>query len=137
MNRFGRAFAGLAIALGATASHAQEAAAAGPLPMIYVGGFQPVGRTSNGAGPIHALSKDIHTRRAGEYAAALSEALARALRNKQAAAEVLPAGAGRPHEGWLVQGVYAALDEHSRLVSLPFADKPKGPDVEVTVTIAD
>jgi hypothetical protein len=137
MNRFASTFAALAFALGASASHANETAAAKPLPMIYVGGFQPVERASDGAGPVHALSKGIHTRKADENAAALSQALVRALQNKQAAAEVLPAGASRPHEGWLVQGVYSALDEHSRLVSLPFANTPKGPNVEVTVTIAD
>ena len=43
--------------------------------------------------------------------------------------------ANGPHSGWLVQGVYYALDENSRLIPGPLS--PKQDNVQVSLTVAD
>ena len=108
------------------------------LPVLYVGKFQPVEHAPSGFGPFHALNSDIHRLKADSNAARLSSALVEALRKLQAQAEPLPTDAAlRPHAGWLIQGVFYALDENSRLISVPLLSTHKGPNVEVSVTLAD
>ena len=108
------------------------------LPTLYVGKFQPVEHAPSGFGPLHALNSDIHRLKADSNAARLSSALVEALRKLQAQAEPLPTDAAlRPHAGWLIQGVFYALDENSRLISVPLLSSHKGPNVEVSVTVAD
>jgi hypothetical protein len=53
-------------------------------------------------------------------------------------AEPLPTEAShRPSSGWLIKGVFYAMDENSRLISVPFVHTDKGPNVEVSVTVTD
>jgi hypothetical protein len=108
------------------------------LPKLYVGEFQPVERARNGFGPIHALNSDIRRIKADSNAARLSTALTEELRKLGAHTDPQPAGAShRPNSGWLVQGVFYAMDENSRLISVPLVSSGKGPNVEVSVTITD
>ena len=93
-------------------------------------------RAPHGFGPLHALNADIRRIKADSNAARLSSALTEELRKLGAHADPLPVEAShRPSSGWLVQGVFYAMDENSRLISVPFIDK--GPNVEVSVTVAD
>jgi hypothetical protein len=122
-----------------TASYvrADEAQPVG-LPKLYVGKFEPVERAPNGFGPLHALNSDIRRMKADSNAARLSSALTVELRKLGARADPLPADASqRPNSGWLVQGVFYAMDENSRLISVPFVSTDKGPNVEVSVTVTD
>jgi hypothetical protein len=60
------------------------------------------------------------------------------LQKLRAHADPLPAETSRrPSSGWLIQGVFYALDENSRLISVPFVHTDKGPNVEVSVTVTD
>ena len=60
------------------------------------------------------------------------------LQKLRAHADPLPAETSRrPSSGWLIQGVFYALDENSRLISVPFVQTDKGPNVEVSVTVTD
>jgi hypothetical protein len=43
----------------------------------------------------------------------------------------------RPSSGWCIHGVFYALDEDARLVSVPFLTSQNGPNVEVSVSVAD
>lgn len=70
--------------------------------------------------------------------ARLSSALIAALANRGARAEKLPRDAAvRPRSGWMIQGIFYALDQNSRLISVPFLSKQTGPNVEVSVAVAD
>jgi hypothetical protein len=107
-------------------------------PMLYVGKFEPIERAPTGFGPLHALNADIRRIKADSNAARLSTALTAALRKLGASADSLPADASqRPSSGWLIKGVFYARDENSRLISVPFVRTDKGPNVEVSMTIAD
>lgn len=106
------------------------------MPMVYVGKFKPVESSPTGIGPLHALNSGMHQVKAENKAAQLSSALVEALRARKVSAEPLPEDAGkRPHSGWLVQGVYYALDQNSRLISGPLS--PKQDNVQVSLTVAD
>lgn len=107
-------------------------------PMLYVGKFEPIERAPTGFGPLHALNADIRLIKADSNAARLSTALTAELRKLGARADPLPADASRrPRSGWLIKGVFYARDENSRLISVPFVGTDKGPNVEVSVTVAD
>jgi hypothetical protein len=107
-------------------------------PALYVGKFEPIERAPSGFGPIHALNADIRRMKADSNAARLSTAVTNALQKLGAHAEPLPSEASRPpSSGWLIQGVFYALDENSRLVSGPFVQTDKGPNVEVSVIVTD
>ena len=108
------------------------------LPRLYVGKFESVERAPEGFGPFHRLNADIRRIKADNNAARLSSALTEALRKLGARADPLPSDtSGRPSSGWKVQGVFYALDESSRLVSVPSISTDKGPNVEVSVTVTD
>jgi hypothetical protein len=107
-------------------------------PMLYVGKFEPIEHAPTGFGPLHALNADIRRIKADSNAARLSTALTAELRKLGARADSLPADASRrPTSGWLIKGVFYALDENSRLISVPFVHTDRGPNVEVSVTVAD
>lgn len=128
-----------ALILSTGAARADEAASqSAGLPMLYVGKFQPLGQSPRAFGPLHALNSDIHRLKAARNAERLSSALIEALRKREARVEMLPADAAlRPHSGWLLQGVYYALDENNHLISVPLLSTHNGPNVEVSVTVAD
>jgi hypothetical protein len=109
-----------------------------PLPRLYVASFQPVEHTSSGFGPLHALTSDLHKIKADGNAAEMPDALVKALRKRDARADVLRADATPlPPTGWLIGGVYYGLDDKSRVISVPFLGTPKQPKVEITVTSAE
>jgi hypothetical protein len=140
MNRFLFAFscAALVCGLAASASFADDATAPAPAPAIYVGSFQSAeASTGQGFGPLHGLSSSLHTHRVDENAEKLSQALVRALRAHGRPAQALSLAGASPSSGWIVRGVFYSLDSDSHLISVPFMGKKKGPNVEVTVTIAD
>jgi hypothetical protein len=121
-------------ASGVRADEAQPVA----IPKLYVGKFEPVERAPNGFGPLHALNADIRRMKAYSNAGRLSSALAEELRKLGVPADPLPTEEShRPTSGWLVQGVFYAMDENSRLISVPLISTDKGPNVEVSVTVAD
>ncbi|MCC8960669.1 hypothetical protein H8B02_46950, partial [Bradyrhizobium sp. Pear77] len=73
-----------------------------------------------------------------QSASALSRAIVRELNAQGSPARYLPADASPPSAGWLVNGVFYALDSRDPLLKLPFLDTaPKGPNTEVTVEIAN
>ena len=108
------------------------------LPVLYVGKFQPVEELSEGHGPLHTLNSDIRHMKSRENAARLSSALLEELRKQGARAEQLSvSGSARPRSGWAIQGVFYAMDQYSRLITVPFLNKRKGPNVEVSVSVSD
>ena len=107
-------------------------------PPLYVGKFKPVEEAPEGFGPLHALNSDIRHMKSSENAARLSSALIAALAKRGARAEKLPTDAAlRPRSGWIIQGIFYAFDQNSRLISVPLLSKQTGPNVEVSVTVAD
>jgi hypothetical protein len=135
MKRFHLPLCILMCALGTHVGHAQGASAS--LPPLYVEEFQPVARTANGFGPLHAMASGLHAHRTDENAAALSRALVASLTSAHIAAQALPPNAPPPRSGWLVRGVFYSLDEGGHLITIPFLGTRKAPNVEVTVTLAD
>jgi hypothetical protein len=103
-------------------------------PALYVGKFEPIERAPGGYGPLHALNADIRRMKADSNAARLSTAVTKALRKLGAHADPLPAEASRRPSS---QDVFYALDENSRLISVPFVHTDMGPNVEVSVTVTD
>lgn len=132
-------FAALAITMGALRATAEAPAAPNTdLPRLYVGAFKPVEQPPHGFGPLHALNSDVRHVKSSENAARLSSALVAALMKRGARAEELPTDIPqRPQSGWIIRGVFYALDQNSRLISVPLLNKQTGPNVEVSVTIAD
>ena len=127
----------LVIIGGAVAASAQDTTVRASLPTLYIGDFKPVEQSRGGFGPLHALNVDIHRIKSDSNASKLSAALVRALRKREMRADKLPEVSRPPQSGWLIQGVFYALDENARLVSVPLLTSQNGPNVEVTVTIAD
>ncbi len=121
----------------ATRAGFAEEANGSAAPPIYVGEFQPVEQPSSGFGPLHALTSGLHDRSVDKEATALSLAVVRALQNRQIAAQKLAPDGPLPASGWLVRGVFYSLDSGGHLLSLPFLNSHKSPNVEVSVTIAD
>jgi hypothetical protein len=108
------------------------------LPPLYIGTFKPVEEAPEGFGPLHALNSDLRHMKSSENAARLSSALIAALVKHGARAQKLPTDATlRPQSGWIIQGLFYASDQNSRLISVPFLSKQRGPNVEVSVTVAD
>jgi hypothetical protein len=108
------------------------------VPALYVGEFRPVEQAPQGRGPLRALNSDYRRVKADRNAARFSAALVEALQKQGLKAAALPEDPSlRPRAGWLIRGVYYALDENSRLISLPLSGSDKGPNVEVSVTVAD
>ena len=115
---------------------AQDATAL--FPHLYVGNFRPIEQARSGFGPLHALNTDIHKIKADSNASKLSAALVASLRKRQVQSDELPTQASqRPSSGWCIHGVFYALDEDARLVSVPFLTSRNGPNVEVSVSVAD
>jgi len=111
------------------------AAASSAEPNIYVGSIEPLQQAS-GSGPIHHLATRSHNRKVNQNAATLSKDIARALSSQNAPAVVLSTDAPLPTEGWLVRGVYYAID-NGRLISVSIPGSDEGSNVEVTITVAD
>lgn len=108
------------------------------LPTLYVGKFQPVESAPSRVGPLHRVNVGMHRAKAEAKAAQLSSSLVDALVNLKVSAELLPEdAAARPRAGWVVKGVYYAMDQNGRLVSLPLDHEQNGPNVEVSISIAD
>ena len=89
------------------------------LPDLHVGSFKPVELGHSGYGPLHALNADIHRIKADSNASKLSAELVKALNNRQLKADQFDASSPLATRGWLVQGVFYALDQNARLV--PFS----------------
>ena len=124
------------IASGARANDVSSRVSAQPT--LYVGKFEPIERAPSGFSPLRALNADMRRMKADSNAARLSTAVTKELQKLGAHADPLPAEASRrPSSGWLIQGVFYALDENSRLISVPFVHTDKGPNVEVSVTVTD
>jgi hypothetical protein len=128
-----------AFIVGSPRATAEGATSPNPdLPPPYIGTFKPVEESPEGFGPLHALNSDIRHMKSSENAVRLSSALITALVKRGARAEKLPTDAAlRPRSGWMIQGIFYALDQNSRLISVPFLSKQTGPNVEVSVTLAD
>jgi hypothetical protein len=112
------------------------AAASSAEPNIYVGSIEPLQQAPSGSGPLHHLAARSHNRKVNQNAATLSKDIARALSSQNAPAVVLSTDAPLPTEGWLVRGVYYAVD-NGRLISVPVPGSDEGSNVEVTITVAD
>ena len=119
-----------------TAGYSLAPAASSP-PILYVEPFQPVTVKSSGIGPLHAVSSHLHARRADVNAEKLSQALVASLEKLNVDARAAPATVDLPNSGWRIAGVFYALDEGGHLLSIPFFNTQKSPDVQVTLTISD
>ncbi|HTH99046.1 MAG TPA: hypothetical protein VL574_16635 [Stellaceae bacterium] len=119
-------------------AHQAEQAALRPA-VIYVAVFQPEVAAASGTGirPLHALATGLHARRTDDNAEKLSGAVVQALNDRNMPAQVLSPGPFVPNSGWIVRGTFYSLDTNNRLLSVPFVHTTKGPNVDVTVTIAD
>jgi hypothetical protein len=130
--------AGLVLLAAGGSDAAEPAAAVTAVPVLYVGEFRPIEQAPQGRGPLRALNADYRRLKADRNAARFTSALVAALRKQGLRAEALPDDpAPRPAAGWLIGGVYYALDANSRLISLPLSGSDKGPNVEVSVSVAD
>ena len=79
-------------------------------------------------GPLHRVNVGMHRVKAGAKAAQLSSAPGRCTRRPQGFGRLLPEdAAARPRAGWVVKGVYYAMDQNGRLVSLPLEHKEEVP----------
>jgi hypothetical protein len=127
------------LVLAATGLRAAEPAAAlSGVPAVFVGEFRPIEQAPQGRGPLRALNANYRQLQADRNASRFAAALVEALRKRGFQAASLPEDpAARPGAGWLIRGLYYALDENSRLISLPLSGSDKGPNVEVSVTVAD
>jgi hypothetical protein len=121
----------------AAPANAQPATGPDSLPTIYVEDFQPVDEAAQGSGPLAAMSSSMHRREVDENADKLSDALVDALRSKNISAARLHESDALSERGWIVRGVLYSLDKQSHLISLPFHKNGGGPNVEVSVTIAN
>jgi hypothetical protein len=119
------------LAAGVNAGAAQVIA--GSEPTIYVGDFVPVDN-AEGNGLLGGVASSMHTRTVNRDAEKFSDAIVAALNDRHVVAARLPDAI--PAQGWIVRGVFQSLDKSTHLISLPFS-KQKGPNVEVSVTIAD
>jgi hypothetical protein len=115
---------------------AQPAPGSAAVPTIYVGEFQPVD-AAQGHGPLGAIASTMHANTVDQGAKKLSDALVAALHSRKISVMRLHEADPLPAQGWIVRGVLYSLDKESHLVSLPFHKSNQGPNVEVSVTIAD
>jgi len=127
----------VAVSAIAAPGRAQLTSGSGSPPTIYVEDFRPVDEAAQGSGPLGAIASSMHRREVDENADRLSDALVAALNSRNASATRLHDTDAVPERGWIVRGVLYSLDKQSHLISLPFQKSGGGPNVEVSVTIAD
>ncbi|WP_109481036.1 DUF4410 domain-containing protein [Paraburkholderia sp. C35] len=121
-----RPLAALLLAASACVAHAQQTGA--PAPVVYVSDFEldaaditpdqsRLSRARRFAGslsPVHPLQQDPQ-QKAQALVAKMSDTLVADLQHDGIDARRLPANAPLPAQGWLVRGVFLAVDEGNRV----------------------
>ncbi len=144
LRAFGFATAlGMAAALAAGQS-APPAAAAGPV--IYVQDFEahwgdPNASSSGSSrrGPLSMLRSARSSEQATTSAGSLSGAIADELKAQGMNAQRIAREAALPPSGWLVTGIFYALDTKSGMIQMPtfLTGQPDPVNTQVTVSVAD
>ena len=126
------------------AARAQAPAAAPPsVPRtIYVQDFQAQVQESSSSrgGPLSRLRSGRSDQKAWQTAGSLSGAIADQFKAAGYTAQRIPRSAPLPDAGWLVTGVFYALDSQGKVIQLPSflsGDTPVPPNTQVTVSVAD
>ena len=142
--RFGSALTlGLVAALAAGQSAAPGAV---PKQTIYVQDFEAhwgdPNATSSGTsrrGPLSILKSARSSEQATVSAGSLSGAIADELKAKGVNAQRISREAALPGSGWLVTGIFYALDTNTGLIQMPsfISGKPDPVNTQVTVSVAD
>jgi hypothetical protein len=137
----------LAIGLVAAISTGQSAAAGtAPKPMIYVQDFEahwgdPPGSSSGSSrrGPLSILKSARSSEQATASAGSLSKAIADELEAQGMNAQRIARDAALPSSGWLVTGIFYALDTKTGLIQMPsfISGQPDPVNTQVTVSVAD
>jgi hypothetical protein len=129
--------------LAASVAVAQTPAAApAPIPRtVYVQDFQAhVQETSSSrGGPLTRLRQGRSNEKAWQTAGSLSGAIADQFKAAGYTSQRIPRSAPLPDTGWLVTGVFYALDSQGKVIQMPSfmsGDTPP-PNTQVTVSVAD
>ncbi|MGC1303942.1 MAG: hypothetical protein WA840_16370 [Caulobacteraceae bacterium] len=120
-------------------AHAQAASTpSAALPPLFIRELEPVDiEHDQGDGVLTRLATRGDQRRANAAAVQLSKAVAAALNASHVSAQFLPGNAPPPAPGWVVTGVFYAINPHHALISLPFVNGSKNPNCEVALEISD
>jgi hypothetical protein len=137
--------AGFAV-LSASLAAAQQPAAAPTTPRrpIYVEDFQAhTGESSQGSsrsGPLSRMRGERADMKASQSAGSLSGAIASEFKSRGFQAQRVPRnGAALPKDGWLVTGIFYAVQAQTGMIQMPsfISGQKDTPNTQVTVSVAD
>ena len=114
-------------------------------PMIYVQDFEahwgnPDGSTgSSRRGPLSILKSARSSEQAATSAGSLSGAIADELKTQGFTAQRIARDAALPSSGWLVTGIFYALDTKTGMIQMPsfLTGQPDPVNTQVSVSVAD
>ena len=124
----------------------QSAPASAPKPMIYVQDFEahwgnPDGSSSGSSrrGPLSILKNARSSEQATMSAGSLSGAIADELKTQGFNAQRIARDAALPTSGWLVTGIFYALDTKTGMIQMPsfISGQPDPVNTQVSVSVAD
>ena len=132
----------------ATLATGQSAPAAGAKPMIYVQDFEahwgnPDGSSSGSSsgrrGPLSILKSARSSEQATVSAGSLSGAIADEFKSQGFSSQRIAREAALPSSGWLVTGIFYALDTKTGMIQMPsfLTGQPDPVNTQVTVSVAD
>jgi hypothetical protein len=137
----------VAVAAHAAGQSAPSSPASAPKPMIYVQDFEahwgdPSGSSSSGSsrrGPLSILRSARSSEQATTSAGSLSGAIADEFKAQGFNAQRIARDAALPSSGWLVTGIFYALDSKTGLIQMPsfLTGQPDPVNTQVTVSVAD
>jgi len=124
----------------------QSAPASAPKPTIYVQDFEAHWGDSSGTsssssrrGPLSILKSARSSEQATVSAGSLSGAIADEFKAQGMNAQRISREAALPPSGWLVTGIFYALDTKTGLIQMPsfISGQPDPVNTQVTVSVAD
>jgi hypothetical protein len=135
----------LACAASLTAAQTPSAPAPPPVPRTaYVEDFQAhtgqaSGNGSSRSGPLSRLRGARASEKADMAAGSLSGAISDQFETRGIPSQRIARGAPLPKEGWLVTGIFYALDTQTGMIQMPsfLAGQSSPPNTQVTVSVAD
>ena len=138
--------AGLFALAALAAGQSTPAPASGSKPQIYVQDFEahwgnPDGSSSGSSrrGPLSILKSARSSEQATMSAGSLSGAIADELKAQGFNAQRIARDAALPSSGWLVTGIFYALDTKTGMIQMPsfLTGQPDPVNTQVTVSVAD
>ena len=133
-------------ALASGQSTPSTSTAAGAKPMIYVQDFEahwgnPDGSSSSSGrrGPLSILKSARSSEQATMSAGSLSGAIANEFKTQGFTSQRIARDAALPSSGWLVTGIFYALDTKTGMMQMPsfLTGQPDPINTQVTVSVAD